>query len=133
RHVALVRREALDRPAADADRAARERLEPRGEAQQGRLAAARGAEHGDQLAVLDREREVGERDDVVEALGDPLELGARHQRPLPAKTPARSAGSSTRRTPTAGTLRNPPRSTRKPTGSASSVCASQSPVPTGLL
>src|SRR5207249_11642900 len=76
---------------------------PRRAAEQSRRAAARGAAHGDQLAVLDREREVGERDDVVEALGDPLERGARHQRPLPAKTPARSAGSSTRRTPTAGT------------------------------
>src|SRR5207247_1929819 len=43
-HVALVRREALDRPAPDADRAARERLESCGEAQQGRLAAPRRAE-----------------------------------------------------------------------------------------
>ena len=48
-------------------------LEAADHAQRRRLAAARRAEHREELAALDLERQVVDRGDVVEALGDALE------------------------------------------------------------
>ena len=49
-------------------------LEAADHAQGGRLAAAGGAEHREELAAVDLEREVVDRGDVMEAFGDSLEM-----------------------------------------------------------
>ena len=53
------------------------RFEPGEHAQQGRLAAARGAEQREELAPLDIEADIVDRDERAEALGDGLELDER--------------------------------------------------------
>jgi hypothetical protein len=79
RDVALLRRERAHVPAADADRAARRRLEAGQQAQHGGLAAARGPHQCHQLAVRDLEREVAERDDAARVdLLHALERDRRH-------------------------------------------------------
>ena len=77
RGVALLRRQLVDAPPADADLARVDALQPGERAQGGRLAAARRAEQHDELAVLDVQVELA--DHVVGAevlLGiDDLDVG----------------------------------------------------------
>ena len=72
-HVAVLGVDVVDDAVADGDRAVTELLEPGHEAQRRRLAAARGAEQDEELAVGDRQGEVVDRGGLAEALGDPLE------------------------------------------------------------
>ena len=63
------------------------RLFEAGKDAQGRgLAAARGAQQHHELAVLDLEREVGERDDLAEALADRVEQHAHAGPPITARS-----------------------------------------------
>ena len=64
----LRRRHVVDDAAIDLERAGGDGLEPRDAAQQGRLAAARGADEDDELARLDVEVDVLEDLDVAVAL-----------------------------------------------------------------
>src|SRR5207302_2207326 len=67
--VALGRRQPRDVAAPLADRAGGLRIEAGDGAQQRRLAAARGAEETDELALGDIERDVAEGGEIAEALG----------------------------------------------------------------
>ena len=71
--VPLGRRHVRDVAAAQQDAAAARLLEARDHAQRRRLAAARGAEHREELALVDLEGDVVDGDDVVEALRHRLE------------------------------------------------------------
>ena len=59
--------------AVDEDAARGRRLEARQHAQQRRLAAARAAEQAEDLAAVDVQRDVVDRDEVAELLGDVLD------------------------------------------------------------
>ncbi len=72
-HVALEGRQAGDIGVAEVDRPGGRLLEAADHAQGGRLAAAGRAEHREELAALDLQREVVDRDDLVEALRDVVE------------------------------------------------------------
>src|SRR5262249_40886436 len=65
--------------AVEADLALRDHLESRDHAHRRSLAAARGADQDDELAVLCGEREILDRDDGPEALPDMVELDPGHQ------------------------------------------------------
>ena len=73
------RRQRRDVAALLADRARGLRIEAGDGAQQGGLAAARGPEEADELALGDVERDVAEGGEVAEALGEvaDLEIAAR--------------------------------------------------------
>ena len=71
--VALVRRQARHLPPAEVDDPFVRLLEPADHPERRRLAAARRAEQRVEAPVLDLERDVVDRNDVVEALRDPLE------------------------------------------------------------
>ena len=71
--VPLVGRAAGDIGVAEVDRACGRLLEAADHPERRRLAAARGAEQGEEPAVVDREGEIVDRDDVVETLGDVLQ------------------------------------------------------------
>ena len=58
---------------AEMDAAAVDGFEPCECAQQGGLAAAAGAEQGDQLAALDMQVHAGQRGEIGEGLGDPFD------------------------------------------------------------
>ena len=64
RDVAVPRREVGDVAAADLDRAFGDLLEARDHAQQRRLPAAGRPDEDDELAVVDLQRDVVDRDDV---------------------------------------------------------------------
>src|SRR5205807_1312017 len=72
-HVAAVRRLTRHVALAEVDRPVARLLEAADHAQRRRLAAARGAEKGEEAALLDLEREVVHGDDVVEPLRHALE------------------------------------------------------------
>ncbi len=72
--VALCRRQARNVPALLVDRARGLRIEPGDGAQQGGLAAARGPEEADELALGDIERDVAEGGEVAETLGEVTDL-----------------------------------------------------------
>jgi hypothetical protein len=72
-HVAFVRRQAAHVALAEQDAALRLLLEPADHPQRRRLAAPGRAEHGEEAARRDLEREVVHREHVVEALRDALE------------------------------------------------------------
>ena len=72
--VALVGRLGRDIRAVEENPAGRGQLEPRHQAQAGRLAGTRRAEEGEELAVGDREIDARDRLDFAEPLGDALEL-----------------------------------------------------------
>ncbi len=95
-HHAALGRGAGDRPAVEGDDALGRLGEAGDQAQQGRLAAARGADDHRQLALGDRERDVLERGDrlapaPLEAHRDAVDLelaqGARHTRHRPSHRP----------------------------------------------
>ena len=90
RQVAVGGLERGDVVVADPDAALGHLLEPGDHSQQGRLAAARGADEDDELAVGDLERDVVDREHVaVVDLGHPLDPHPRH-RPTPPSAPRRS-------------------------------------------
>src|SRR6185369_6504397 len=81
-HVAAMRRQRLDGLAVEADRAGGRRLEA-GEQHQGRrLARARRAEQGQELAGFDLQVQLGDRGRGAARvrLADPFELDQRHER-----------------------------------------------------
>ena len=80
--VALRRRQRRDVPPLLADRAGGLRIESGDGAQQGRLAAARGPEEADELALADIERDIAEGGEVAEALLEvaDLEVIIRHRK-----------------------------------------------------
>src|SRR6266542_5301063 len=78
--VALVRRLARDRLLAEVDRALGRFLETADHAQRRRLAAARGAEQGEEAAAIDLERELLDGDHVVEALRHAVEADVHRDR-----------------------------------------------------
>ena len=84
--VALVRRQAGDVAVAEVDGARGRLLEAADHAQARRLAAARGAEQGEEAPARDLERDVVDRGDVVEALRHALEpdVGRGHRGLRPA-------------------------------------------------
>src|SRR6185312_12007654 len=69
---------AADDQIADPDRAALRSLEPGDQAQQRALAAAGRTEHREELALVDRERNVVDRGDRSEALDDAVERHGCH-------------------------------------------------------
>ena len=79
--LALLHRDAGGVLAVHDDAAGVGRLQPGDDAQQRRLAAARGAEQRDQFAVADVERHVAQRAEGVELLAEVADLDA-HGRPL---------------------------------------------------
>ena len=72
RSIAAARRRDL---AVEHDAARGRRLEARKHAQQRGLAAARGAEQREEFALVDVERQIVDRDDLAEALGDATRSG----------------------------------------------------------
>jgi hypothetical protein len=82
RDVARARRDLVDDPLPDEDAAVGHLLEPREHAQGGALAAARRPDEDEELAVLDLEAEVVDRDGPVEPLRDLVE-GHRGHRSSP--------------------------------------------------
>src|SRR5690606_32882001 len=86
-HRPLVRGHALDLLAVDPDGAARCLLEAADEVECRRLAAAAGAEQGEELPLADHEVELVQGDGLAEVLCDPLQLdrggghGVAHARP----------------------------------------------------
>ena len=69
----------IDIDAVDADRPRRHLFEPREHPQERRLAAPRRPDEDEELAVLDRQRDVVDRDDVAaEDLRDVVDLDRRH-------------------------------------------------------
>src|SRR5258708_5653211 len=79
---------------ADPDAAARHLLEAGDHAQRGRLAAAAGADEDDEVSVHDVEARLVDDPLVAEALLDPDELHARHQRFEPFRALCTSAWAS---------------------------------------
>ena len=77
--VAVARRQVVDAPAADVDFAAVVPFQPGDDAQQGGLAAARGAEQRQELAVGDVERDIVEDVDRAEFLGDFVQFYSGHR------------------------------------------------------
>ena len=81
--VAIARLDLVDHPAVEAHLARARRIDP-GEQEQGRrLAAARRPEQGDELAVLDREVEMVDRDHLAPRLVQTGQLDPRHQPLIP--------------------------------------------------
>ena len=78
RDVALVRLELGDVALVEHDGAIARLLEPGDAGERRALAAARRAEQGQELAVLDRDVETVDRHHGVEPLGQPLQGHARH-------------------------------------------------------
>ena len=76
--VALLRRQVVDHPLADADLARGDVLEPGDHAQQRRLAAAGRADEDDELAVLDVDRDAVQDRRRAEGLAHVADLDARH-------------------------------------------------------
>src|SRR5439155_11552267 len=85
--VAILGIEFVDDPAVDPDLARRDVLEAGDHAQQGALAAARGANEDDELAVGDFEVDAVHDRDLTERLADPVETDPGHASPS-AVTPA---------------------------------------------
>jgi hypothetical protein len=77
--VAVARLDRVDRPAVEADLALARRVDAGEQEQRRRLAAAGGAEEGDELAVRDREAHAVDRDDLAPALAHPLKLDPCHR------------------------------------------------------
>ena len=75
-NVALAHMEIRGILAADDDAATVRLLQPGDDPQQGGLAAAGGAEQGDQLTVVKIEVDVGQRRVLIEMLVEPLNLNA---------------------------------------------------------
>ena len=85
-HVALVGRHGLHRLALEVDASLAGLLEAGHHAQRRGLAAARGAEQREELALLDLEVEVVHGHRVAEALGHALEADRAHAPSLPSST-----------------------------------------------
>src|SRR5690606_33679249 len=81
-HPTLEWREVGDLGLADVDGAGGDLLEAADHSQRGGLAAARWAEQGEELAMLDRKRKVIDRGEVPEPFRDPIEpyVSVGHQR-----------------------------------------------------
>ncbi len=79
REVAILRRHAVLDLATDRDRPVGGPLEAGEHAQRGRLATAGRPDEDEELAILDVEREVVDRDDLAEQLVDVIEADRRHQ------------------------------------------------------
>src|SRR6185369_12792216 len=80
-HRPLFRRDAGQRPAVEEQFALVGRIETGDQAQDGGLAAARGAEQREELAGLDVERHFLESFERAEALGDPADFEQGHELP----------------------------------------------------
>jgi hypothetical protein len=73
REVPLLRRHLVHQPVADVDPAGARLLQPGGDAQRGGLAAAGRPQEDEELAVLDLQRQLIQRDDAAEPLADLVE------------------------------------------------------------
>src|SRR5581483_2674036 len=78
RHVALARLQPGHAAGTDEDLAAAGPLQAGQDAERGGLAAARGAEEGEEGAIRDVERELAQRDDRAEELADLLVANVHH-------------------------------------------------------
>jgi len=83
--VAPAHRHVVDHLVADRDLAVGDLLQPRHHAQEGRLAAARGTDQGDELAVLDRQVDAVNHLHGTVGLANAPEIDRRH-RPAAAST-----------------------------------------------
>jgi hypothetical protein len=81
-HAPLERRQVGDLGLADVDRAGGDLLEAADHPQRRGLAAARRAEQGEELAVLDGKRQIVDRGEFPEPFRDPIEpdVSVGHQR-----------------------------------------------------
>ncbi len=102
RDVALLRREPIDPPLADVDLAGRQLSRPAIRRSSVDLPQPDGPRMVTSSPSATSSEKSRERDDVAEVLAESIEDSPRHQRPLPARTPERSAGSSTKTITTAG-------------------------------
>ncbi len=129
--VALRRRQRGDVLAAQLDAPGGLRLQPGDDAQDGRLAAARGAEEADELALRDLQVDALQRDEVAELLADAgqSQKGGRGGEPDDAAPPAAAITSSARSSRCSACSTRPgcARGCRRPSRSPSSPGAARSP------
>src|SRR4029077_16841152 len=101
----LVRRQAADILTLEQDAATGGLLETGDHLERRRLAAPRGAEHREELALVDREVRLLDRDEIAELLAHPVELddGVAHRGTL--RTSLDSVSFNVRRRPSRSGLR----------------------------